>query len=135
MAICGVGLLATAMAVIGPMIPMNDVPFGDQFSNDLVPPATLLLRQLVLILIAVGGIVGFTRNRRWGLGMALGAISVGAWQLITAATESGDIPVSYAGGNWGALDFAPHTVSIIGVVGMILTAAGGLVLASQRRPE
>lgn len=134
-AICGVGLLATAMAVIGPMIPMNDVPFGDQFSNDFVPPATLLLRQLVLILIAVGGIVGFTRNRRWGLGMALGAISVGAWQLVTAATESGDIPVSYAGGSWGALDFAPHTVSIIGVVGMILTAAGGLVLASQRRPE
>ncbi|MEQ1874213.1 MAG: hypothetical protein ABL953_10845 [Ilumatobacteraceae bacterium] len=134
-AVCAVGLLATAMAVIGPMIPLNDVPFGDQFSNDFVPPATLLLRQLVLILIAVGGVVGFTRNRRWGLGMALGAISVGAWQLITAATESGDIPLSYAGGNPGALDFAPHAVTIIGVVGMVLAGAAGLVLASQRRPE
>ncbi len=149
-AVGALGLLGTAMAVIGPMIPINDFPFGDQFSNDLVPPATLLLRQLVLILIAVGGVVGFTRNRRWGLGMALGAISVGAWQLITAATESGDIPLTYAGGNPGAypgviplpeapidaplaaIDFAPHAVTIIGVVAMILAGVGGLLLAAQR---
>ena len=131
-AVAAVGLLGTAMAVIGPMIPLNGVSFGDQFSNDFVPPATLLLRHLVLILIAVGGVVGFTRNRRWGLGMALGAISVGAWQMITAATESGDIPLSYAGGNPGALDFAPHAVTIVGVVVMIVAGAGGLVLAAQR---
>ncbi|MCE9621316.1 MAG: zinc ribbon domain-containing protein [Actinomycetia bacterium] len=131
-AIGALGLLGTAMAVIGPMIPMNDAPFGDQFSNDFTPPATLLLRQLVLILIAVGGVVGFTRNRRWGLGLALGAISVAAWQLITAATESGDIPLSYAGGNPGALDFAPHTVTIIGVVAMILAGVAGLIVAAQR---
>ena len=139
-AIGAIGLLGTAMAVIGPMIPLNDVPFGDQFSNDFVPPATLLLRQLVLILIAVGGVVGFTRNRRWGLGMALGAISVGAWQLITAAIDGGKIaeatdkfPYSYAGGNPGDFDFAPHPVTIIGVVTMVLAAAAGLVLASQRQ--
>lgn len=132
-AIGALGLLGTAMAVIGPVIPLNGVPFGDQFSNDFVPPATLLLRQLVLILIAVGGVVGFTRNRRWGLGMALGAISVGAWQMITAATESGDIPLSYAGGNPGAIDFAPHAVTIIGVIAMVIAGAGGLILAAQRR--
>ena len=131
-AIGGVGLLGTAMAVIGPMIPLNDVPFGDQFNNDFVPPAALLLRQLVLILIAVGGIVGFTRNRRWGLGMVLGAISVATWQLLTAMTESGDIPLSYAGGNPGALNFAPHTVTVLGVTLMAMAAAAGLVLASQQ---
>ena len=130
--IAALGLMGTAMAVIGPMIPMNDAPFGDQFSNDFVPPATLLLRQLVLILIAVGGLVGFTRNRRWGLGLALGAISVAAWQLITAATESGDIPLSYAGGNLGATDFAPHIVSVIGVAVMVLASVGGLVLAARQ---
>ncbi len=134
-ALGAVGLLGTAMAVIGPMIPLNGVPFGDQFSNDFVPPATLLLRQLVLVLIAVGGVVGFTRNRRWGLGMALGAISIGAWQMITAATKSGDIPWSYAGGNPGATDFAPHAVTIIGVVVMILAGAGGLILAAQKTPS
>jgi hypothetical protein len=131
-AIGGVGLLGTAMAVIGPMIPLNNVPFGDQFSNDFVPPATLLLRQLVLILIAVGGFVGFTRNRRWGLGMVLGAISVATWQLLTAMSESGDIPLSYAGGNPGALDFAPHTVTILGITLMAIAAGAGLVLASQQ---
>jgi len=130
--IAALGLMGTAMAVIGPMIPMNDAPFGDQFSNDFVPPATLVLRQLVLILIAVGGIVGFTRNRRWGLGLALGAISIAAWQLITAATESGDIPLSYAGGNLGATDFAPHIVSVIGVAVMVLASVGGLVLAARQ---
>ncbi len=133
-AVGALGLLGTAMAVIGPMIPLNDVPFADQFSNDFSPPATLLLRQLVLVLIAVGGFVGFSRKRRWGLGLALGAISVGAWQLTTAATESGDIPLSYAGGNPGALDFAPHIVTIIGVVAMALAGAGGLILAAQRKP-
>ena len=140
-AIGALGLLGTAMAVIGPLIPLHNAPFGDQFSNDFTPPATLLLRQLVLILIAVGGVVGFTRKRRWGLGLALGAISVGAWQMITAATESGDIatcgarrtcPLSYAGGNPGALDFTPHTVTIIGVIAMIVAGVGGLILAAQR---
>ena len=134
-AVGAIGLVGTALAVIGPMIPMNGVPFGDQFSNDFTPPASLLLRQLVLILIAVGGVVGFTRNRRWGLGLALGAISVGAWQMLTAATESGDIPFSYAGGNWGALDFAPHAVTVIGVIVMLLAGAAGLILAAQRRAD
>jgi hypothetical protein len=135
-----IGLLGTAMAVFGPLIPLHDFPFADQFSNDSTPPATLLLRQLVLILIAVGGIVGFTRNRRWGLGLALGAISVAAWQMISAATESGDIPLSYAGGNPGAtvdpvtgkFDFAPHAVTIIGVLAMVVAAAAGLILAARR---
>lgn len=127
------GLLGTAMAVIGPLIPMNDAPFGDQFSNEFTPPATLLLRQLVLTLIAVGGIAGFTRNRRWGLGLALGAISVAAFQVITAVTDSGDIPLSYAGGNLGATDFKPHTVSVIGVTAMVLAGIGGLILAGQQR--
>ena len=130
--IATLGLLGTAMAVIGPLIPLNDAPFGDQFRNDFTPPATLLLRQLVLLLIAVGGVVGFTRRRRWGLGLALGAISVGAWQLFTAATESGDIPLSYAGGNPGALDFAPHTVTIIGVIAMVLAGVAGLIITAQR---
>lgn len=131
-AIAAIGLLGTAMAVIGPLIPLNSAPFGDQFSNDFTPPATLLLRQLVLILIAVGGVVGFTRHRRWGLGLALGAISVGAWQLFTAATESGDIPLTYAGGNPGATDFSPHPIAIIGVIVMVLAGAAGLIVASQR---
>ncbi|MBI4884536.1 MAG: zinc ribbon domain-containing protein [Actinobacteria bacterium] len=131
--IAALGLVGTAMAVFGPLIPLHSAPFGDQFSNDFTPPATLLLRQLVLVLIAVGGIVGFGKNRRWGLGLAFGSISVGAWQLITAVTESGDIPLSYAGSNPGAVDFKPHVVSIIGVASMIVACLVGLIVASQQR--
>lgn len=146
------GALATVAVVVGPLIPINDAGFGDNFSNTFIPPATLYLRLLVVVLIGIGGVVGFLSNRRWGLGLALGAISVGAWQWVTALTESGDIPLGIAGflprrpdaievpsatgGNFfPAIDdpFAPHIVTTIGVVLMLLAAAAGLMVASQQR--
>lgn len=126
-----VGAIATLCVVFGSLIPMNGAEFADQFSNDFTPPATLLLRLLVLVLIGVGGLTGFLLNRRWGLGMALGTISVGVWQWITAITESGDIPAGIAGGSWGADDFSPHIVTTIGVILMVLAAVAGLLVANQ----
>lgn len=131
-----VGALATVAVVVGPLIPMNGAGFGDNFSNTFIPPATLYLRLLVLVLIGIGGVVGFLINRRWGLGLALGAISIGAWQWITALTESGDLPLGIAGGNFVAdVDdpFAPHIVTTVGVVLMLLMCATGLMVASQQR--
>lgn len=147
------GALATLAVVVGPLIPMNGAGFGDNFSNSFIPPATLYLRLLVLVLIGVGGVVGFLLNRHWGVGLALGSISIGAWQWVTALTESGDLPLGIAGhfprplgdlvaqpsalgGNFvnGAdSPFAPHVVTTIGVVVMLLTCAAGLMVASQQR--
>ena len=45
-----------------------------------------MYKRQVVVLIGVGGLLGFLANRRWGLGMALGAISVGAWQWVTAVS-------------------------------------------------
>lgn len=128
-----VGAVATLLVVLGPLVPMNGADFAEQFSNSFTPPATLLLRLLVLLLIGVGGLTGFLVNRRWGIGLALGAISVGAWQTATALTESGDIPLGIAGGNWGADDFSPHIVTTIGVVVLVLAAVAGLLVANQDR--
>lgn len=128
-----VGALGTLAVVIGPLLPMNGGKFGDNFGNDLIPPATTYLRLLVLVLIGVGGLVGFLRNRRWGLGLALGAISIGVWQWVTSIGESGDIPLGIAGGNVGATDFKPHVVTTIGVVVMVLAGLAGLVIAAQQR--
>lgn len=129
------GALGTLAVVVGPLIPMNGAGLGDNFSNEFVPPATLYLRLAVLVLIGVGGLVGFLANRRWGIGVALGAISIGAWQWATAIGESGDLPYGIAGGNPGAnpTDFAPHIVTTVGVVVMLLAAIVGLVAAAQQR--
>lgn len=126
------GALGTLAAAVGPLIPVNGASFGDNFSQDVVPPATLYLRLLVLVLILVGGLLGFLVNRRWGLGLALGAISVGVWQWITSITESGDIPAGIAGGNFFADDLKPHLVTTIGVVVMVIAAIAGLLSAAQQ---
>lgn len=127
------GALGTLAVVVGSLIPGEFAGFGDNFSNEFVPPATLYLRLLVLVLIGVGGLVGFLANRRWGIGVAFGAISIGAWQWVTAITESGDLPYGIAGGNVGMEPFAPHVVTTIGVVVMLLAGAIGLVVAAQQR--
>ena len=123
-----IAAVATLLVVVGTLLPMEGAEFADQFSNDFTPPATLLLRLLVLALIAVGGITGFVNGRRWGIGIALGTISIGVWQWVTAITESGDLPWGIALGNWGATDFAPHIVTTVGVITMVLAAVAGLVV-------
>ena len=128
-----VGAVASLLVVVGTLIPGDEANFADQFSNDLTPPITLLLRLLVLVLIAVGGITGFISGRRWGLGLALGAISIGVWQWVTALTESGDFPLGIAGGNYGGTDFAPHLVTTVGVVVMVLAAAAGFLIKPQQQ--
>jgi hypothetical protein len=132
-AIGALGALGTVAVMVGPLIPMNGAAFGDNFSNDFIPPASLYLRLAVLVLIGIGGLVGFLANRRWGYGMALGAISIGAVQWVTSVAESGDYPLGIAGGNVGATDFAPHIVTTIGVVVMLLAGAAGLLIAAQQR--
>ncbi len=133
-AVIGVaGAVATLLVVVGTLIPGDTANFADQFANDLTPPITLILRAGVLVLIGVGGITGFISGRRWGLGLALGTISVGVWQWITALTESGDYPLGIAGGNYGATEFTPHVLTTVGVVCMVLAAAAGLLI--KPRPQ
>lgn len=128
-----VGALGTLAVVVGPLIPMNGAAFGDNFANDFIPPATLYLRLAILVLIGIGGLVGFLANRLWGYGLALGAISVGAVQWATSMSESGDYPLGIAGGNVGASEYAPHIVTTIGVVVMLLAGVAGLLAAAQQR--
>lgn len=127
------GALGTLAVVVGPLIPMNGASLSDNFSNEFIPPATLYLRLAVVALIGIGGLVGFLANRRWGFGLALGAISIGAIQWVTSITESGDFPLGIAGGNVGATDYAPHIVTTVGVIVMVLAGAAGLLLAAQQR--
>ncbi len=131
-----VGAVGTLLVVGGTLIPLHGASFADQFSNDATPPATLLLRLLVLLLIAVGGLAGFLSNRRWGVGLALGAISVAVWQWATSISQAGDLPFGLAGGNYGGTyTDRPHLLTTIGIVVMVLAALGaiGALVAANRR--
>ena len=131
-----IGVLGTLAVMAGPLIPINDGGWGDNFTNEFVPPATIYLRLLVLALIGVGGLVGFLARRRWGIGLAIGAISVGIWQWASSISASGDIPSGIALANPGAnaiSDLKPHIVTTIGVVVMVLAAIAGVLAAAQQR--
>lgn len=146
-----IGTVGVLLVVAGTLLPMNGADASSQFSNDVVPPITLVMRLVVLLLIALGGVVGFATQRRWGIGLALGTISVGVWQTITALLGAGDTPFPIAGGNVGSegsalllpqivmqgdtpLDeFAPHLVTVAGVVVVMACLAGAWISAEQQR--
>jgi hypothetical protein len=52
---------------------------------------------------------------------------------VSRLTESGDFPLGIAGGNYGGTDFAPHLVTTVGVVVMVLAAAAGFLIKPQQQ--
>jgi hypothetical protein len=124
------GALGALAIAIGTLIPQHGASLGDNFSQPHLPPATLYLRLLCLTLIAVGGVLGFLISRPWGLGIALGTLSIGVWQTITALAEAGDRPFPLAGGNFVASPahpFQPHVVVLVGMGVALLSLAAGLI--------
>ncbi len=161
-AVGALGALGTVAVVVGTLLPMKSASFSDNFSSDLgvpplqfwklvthatlgidhqpVPPIATYLRLVVLFVIAVGGVVGFLSSRRWGIGLALGTVSIQFWFWLTAQGAWGDRPWGIAGGNptgvvdWSApLDFTPHVLTTVGVIVMLVAGLGGVMLDAQRR--
>ena len=138
-----IGSLGALAVAVGTVLPINGAVLVDNVDLDTLPPITLYLRLLVLAFVVVGGFVGFLTNRRWGLGMALGAVSVGAWQWSAAVVGIGDTPysigggatpadVTWAGGNFFGSDTTPHLVTTVGVLAMLAAGLVGLALAARR---
>jgi hypothetical protein len=134
-ALGALGILAIA---IGTLLPQHGAAFGDNFSQPNLPPATLYLRLVVLGLIVIGGVLGFLVSRPWGVGLALGTISIGIWQTITAAAAVGDRPFAIAGGNLKfdasvAHPYMPNVVTMIGVGVAAACAIAGLITMAAKR--
>jgi hypothetical protein len=66
-------------------------------------------------LLAASGIVGFLLVRRYGLGLAIGGGTAAGFMLATAATDQTATPIGPAFANPGAIDLAPHGVTIVGM--------------------
>lgn len=151
------GMLGVLAVAIGPLLPTGGARFADNFSPDHpvgpsrfwksllnltlgithepVPPVTTWMRILLLLLLLVGGFVGFLAGSRWGVGLVLGAMSVAVWQWITSLVEAGDLPFGIAGGNHDTQGFEPHVVTTIGVVVTLVALVGAAVLAYLPRKD
>jgi len=151
------GMLGTLAVVVGPLIPMNGATFADNFSTDAsvgparwwkgfllltvgteygpVPPVTTWMRMLALLLLLVGGLLGFIAGSKWGLALVSGSMAVAAWQWVSALTVAGDRPFGIAGGNPGAGDFSPHIVTTVGVAMVAIALVVGVVTSYLDRSE
>jgi len=135
--VAAVGAIATLAFAVGPMIPMGDAVLRDNFrsTNPLIdlPTAWFAGRLAQVALIALGGVVGFLLVRSYGLGLAAGGLSVGAWMIVTATAEAGERPLGVAGGNIGAVDVMPHSVTVVALALSATTLLLACALALLRR--
>lgn len=142
------GMLGTLAVVIGPLLPGNGATFADNFSTDTsvgparwwkgfitltlgtehapVPPITTWMRVLALLLLLVGGFLGFVAGSRWGQALVAGSMSIAAWQWATALAGAGDRPFGIAGGNPGDEGFTPHIVTTVGIAMVVIALVVGV---------
>jgi hypothetical protein len=156
-AVGAAGVLGTLAVVVGSLLPQQGGALADNFSSDHAvgavqfwkayfrltldidhasqPPITTYLRLLVLFLLLVGGLVGFISGTRCGVGLVIGSVSLSVWLWASSWGEWGDLPFGIASGNVGSTDFAPHVVTSIGMVVVLLAVCTGAALAlhSSRR--
>lgn len=131
------GVLATAAAVVGPLVPLNDGTWLDNWSQAGVPDATLWLRLAVLVLFLVGGVTAFAVGGRFGGSMALGLVAIGVFQSVMAYLDLGELPLGFADGNFfgadGGVEVEPHLVTIAGLLAVVVLGVLTIVIPTRRR--
>lgn len=127
-----VGVVGALAIVVGSLLPEHGAKFGDNFSNSSIPPATLWLRLLALAALLVAALIGFLNGRRWGLGLAAGAVVAALIQVVTTLSEaSGKPKVGVGIGNPGGTK--THIVVVIGLVLWLAGLAIAAVALNQQR--
>lgn len=121
--IAALGALAAIVTAAGPMIPLGQAEFADNFfveGGPGAPPAMLLVARLVQLgLVVIGGVLGFLLVRRWGLGLVAGATLPLIWLAASTLLELGDTPVGPAYLNPGAARMEVHGVTVIGATAVL----------------
>jgi len=134
--VAAVAAVAMVVLAFGPLVPVGNVAFADNFrsvdpTRDL--PAAFFagrLGQVGLILLA--GVVGMLIVRSYGLGVAVGGVSVSSWLWISSLAEIGSNPVGIGYQNPGATSTVPHAVTIVGMVATIALLVTSGALATYR---
>jgi hypothetical protein len=143
-AIGALGALGALILAVGAFLPAKSGRLADNFSSAHaiaggvlrkaflvfmfavgyapVPPITTWFRVLFMVLL-LGGVVGFLRASAWGLGFALGSVSVALWLTITSLFAIGKYPYGIGGGNVGSTGHPPHVAVTVGFVVLLVAAA------------
>ncbi|MEO1055668.1 MAG: zinc ribbon domain-containing protein [Actinomycetota bacterium] len=135
-----VGALGMMMLAAGPLVPVGEASFADNFSSPTVaidlPTAYFAGRLAQVALIAGTGVIGFLVVRRYGLGVAAGGIAVAFWLWLSSLLEIGTDPVGIADRNPGAADTMPHGVTTAGmIVTLLALVVTGILAIIGRRPS
>jgi hypothetical protein len=128
--------VATVVLAFGPLVPVDGAAFADNFrsidpTRDL--PAAFFAGRLGQVgLIALAGVAGMLIVRSYGVGLALGGITVPLWLWIASLGQIGANPVGIADRNPGANDTVPHAVTTVGMVATLVLLALAAALATYR---
>ncbi|MCU1392887.1 MAG: hypothetical protein JWM34_1315 [Ilumatobacteraceae bacterium] len=128
------GALAAVITAIGQLIPGTGHSFGDNFDTSLGTHAIVFGRLGLLAAVAIGGVVGFLRSNRWGVGLALGASSIWVWQWLSSIATLGDMPTPPGFFSLGS-DLKPNPVTTIGIILVLVLALAALVTAPKPRND
>ena len=131
-------ITAVALVVLaaGPLVPVDGAAFADNFRsvdpNRDLPAAFFAGRLGQVGLIALAGVAGMLIVRSYGIGLAVGGISVPFWLWIASLGEVGPDPVGIADRNPGAGDTVPHAVTTVGMVATLVLLATAAAMATYR---
>ncbi len=125
------GAIACVAAAAGQLLPERGFQFFDNFTNDFNSAHSVYSRIAMIAVMAIGGIIGFLLASRFGLGLAIGAVSLYVWQWVSSVFASGDYPAPPALGNPGGVGSEPHIVTTVGVIGVILAGCLSCLLAQR----
>jgi hypothetical protein len=136
-AIGALGALGSMVLAVGVLLPTKSGRLADNFSSahpiagaafrksqllllfhvdyQPVPPIATWFRVLLIVVLLVCGVAGFLVASRWGLGLALGSVSVSVWLWITSMFAIGDLPYGIGGGNAGSSGHPPHVAVTVGL--------------------
>lgn len=133
--IAAVGALAALVAAAGPLLPEGAASLEDNWtrtgtSADL-PVLFVGGRLLQLGLLALAGVVGFLLVRRYGLGLAIGGLTVSAWLAVTTLFDLGESPVGPGVANPGSDLGTPdlHSVTLVGLAALLALATVAVIAA------
>jgi hypothetical protein len=131
--IAALGACAALIAAAGPLLPETTADLRDNWivaTADGRPMEFLIGRLVQLGLLAYAGVVGFLLVRRYGLGLAIGGMTVSVWLAVTTLLDVGTNPVGPGVTNPGdpsGVDL--HSVTIVGMVALVGLATVAVIAA------
>ncbi len=134
--VAALGAVASVVAAFGPTIPEGDATFENNWSSAGLtfdqPTLYFAGRLTQLGLLAFSGVVGLLLVRRWGLGVAIGGMTVAAWLSVSTLLSIGSAPVGPAHVNPGSDSIDLHAVTTVAMTALVGLAIVAVIAAFEQ---